>query len=199
MSALHLNLPNFESPETVNINVIYFIIFYLKDPFKFTKYSKWIVYYFFLGSGSSGSESDSEENSLAPPKLAPSNQENPIFNDLLKNLNNIKSSGKNEILTPAEITLKEEASIEYSSGKICKFMSGSCHLDRALNVKIGMECRIFLIVIFFNCARFLQFGSHSRYYKEGCLNSKEIIFSALYYFQIWFSCRLKKIKTNTQH
>ena len=26
----------------------------------------------------------------------------------------------------------------------------------------------------------------------GCLNSKEIIFSALYYFQIWFSCRLKK-------
>merc|ERR1711971_510724 len=66
--------------------------------------------------GSSGSESDSEENSLAPPKLAPSNQDNPIFNDLLKNLNNIKSSGKNEILTPAEITLKEEASIEYSSG-----------------------------------------------------------------------------------
>merc|ERR1712008_591532 len=53
-------------------------------------------------SGSSGSESDSEDN--------------PIFNDLLKNLNNIKSSGKNEILTPAEITLKEEASIEYSSG-----------------------------------------------------------------------------------
>merc|ERR1712008_471205 len=44
------------------------------------------------------------------------NQENPIFNDLLKNLNNIKSSGKNEVLTPAEITLKEEASIEYSSG-----------------------------------------------------------------------------------
>merc|ERR1712051_403539 len=67
-------------------------------------------------SGSSGSESDSEENSLAPPKLAPSNQDNPIFNDLLKNLNNVKSSGKNEILTPAEITLKEEASIEYSSG-----------------------------------------------------------------------------------
>ena len=76
----------------------------------------------FLGSGSSGSESDSEDNSLAPPKLAPSNQENPIFNDLLKNLNNIKSSGKNEILTPAEITLKEEASIEYSSGKICEFI-----------------------------------------------------------------------------
>jgi hypothetical protein len=54
--------------------------------------------------------------------LAPSNQENPIFNDLLKNLNNIKASGKNEILTPAEITLKEEASIEYSSGEICEFI-----------------------------------------------------------------------------
>ena len=77
---------------------------------------------FFLGSGSSGSESDSEENSLAPPKLAPSNRENPIFNDLLKNLNNIKASGKNEMLTPTEITLKEEASIEYSSGKICEFI-----------------------------------------------------------------------------
>ena len=59
---------------------------------------------------------------MAPPKLAPSNQDNPIFNDLLKNLNNIKSSGKNEILTPAEITLKEEASIEYSSGNICEFI-----------------------------------------------------------------------------
>ena len=134
--------------------------------------SKWIVYYYFLGSGSSGSESDSEENSLAPPKLAPSNQENPIFNDLLKNLNNIKSSGKNEILTPAEITLKEEASIEYSSGKICKFMSGSCHLDRGLNVKIGIECRIFVIVIFFNCARVLQFGAYSRYYKGALIQKR---------------------------
>jgi hypothetical protein len=83
---------------------------------------------------------------LAPPKLAPSNQDNPIFNDLLKNLNNIKSSGKNEILTPAEITLKEEASIEYSSGKIYEFMSGSCHLDRALNVEISVECQLFVIV-----------------------------------------------------
>merc|ERR1739838_1026016 len=58
-------------------------------------------------SGSSGSESDSEENTLAPPKLAPSNQESPLFNNLLKPLNNSKA---------AEISLKEEASIEYSSG-----------------------------------------------------------------------------------
>ena len=29
-------------------------------------------------------------------------------------------------------------------------MSGSCHLDRASNVEIGVECQIFVIVIFFN-------------------------------------------------
>ena len=44
------------------------------------------------------------------------------------------------------------------------FMSGSCHLDRASNVEIGVECQIFVIVIFFNCGRVLQFGAHSRYY-----------------------------------
>ena len=50
-------------------------------------------------------------------------------------------------------------------------MSGSCHLDRASNVKIGVECQIFVIVIFFNCGRVLQFGAHSRYYK-GALTQK---------------------------
>ena len=44
------------------------------------------------------------------------------------------------------------------------FMSGSCHLDRALNGGIGVECQIFVIVIFFNCGRVLQFGAHLRYY-----------------------------------
>ena len=43
-------------------------------------------------------------------------------------------------------------------------MSGSCHLDRALNVKIGVECQIFVIVIFFNSDQALQFGAYSRYY-----------------------------------
>ena len=38
-----------------------------------------------------------------------------------------------------------------------KFMSGSCHLDRASNVEIGVECQIFAIVIFFNC-RFYNLG-----------------------------------------
>ena len=50
-------------------------------------------------------------------------------------------------------------------------MSGSCHLDRASNVEIGVECQIFVIVIFFNCSQVLQFGAHSRYYK-GALTQK---------------------------
>ena len=49
-------------------------------------------------------------------------------------------------------------------------MSGSCHLERALNVKIGVECQIF-VVIFFNCDWVLQFGAHSRYNK-GALTQK---------------------------
>ena len=61
-------------------------------------------------------------------------------------------------------------------------MYGSCHLDKASNVEIGVECQIFVIVIFFNYSRVLQFGAHSRYYK-GAL-TQEIIFSDLYYFQI---------------
>ena len=32
-----------------------------------------------------------------------------------------------------------------------RLLSGSCHLDNALSVKIGFECQIFGIVIFFNC------------------------------------------------
>ena len=50
-------------------------------------------------------------------------------------------------------------------------MSGSCHLDRASNVEIGVECQIFVIVIFFNCGQVLQFWAHSRYYK-GALTHK---------------------------
>ena len=50
-------------------------------------------------------------------------------------------------------------------------MSGSCHLDRASNIEIGVECQICVIVIFFNCAWVLKFGAHSRYYK-GALTQK---------------------------
>ena len=52
-------------------------------------------------------------------------------------------------------------------------MSGSCHLDRASNVEIGVECQIFVFVIFFSWGRVLQFGAltHSRYHK-GALTQK---------------------------
>ena len=43
------------------------------------------------------------------------------------------------------------------------FMSGSCHLDKASNVEIGVECRIFVIVIFFNFGQVLQFEANSSY------------------------------------
>ena len=65
-----------------------------------------------------------------------------------------------------------------------KLMYGSCHLDRASNVEIGVKCQIFVIVIFFNCSQVLQFEA-----QLGCNNSKEIILSDLYYFQILFWCR----------
>ena len=44
-------------------------------------------------------------------------------------------------------------------------MSGSCHLDRALNAEIGVECQIF-VIIFFNYSRVLQYGAHSRYHND---------------------------------
>ena len=37
-------------------------------------------------------------------------------------------------------------------------MSGSCHLDRASNVEIGVKCQIFVIVIFFKCSEFYNLG-----------------------------------------
>ena len=68
-------------------------------------------------------------------------------------------------------------------------MSGSCHLDRALNVEISVACQIFVIVIFFNCSQILHLGyiQHIAY-----ITSKKLISSDLYYFQICFSCQLKK-------
>ena len=50
-------------------------------------------------------------------------------------------------------------------------MSGSCHFDRASNVETGVECQIFVIVIFFNWGQVLQVGAHSMYYK-GALTQK---------------------------
>ena len=39
------------------------------------------------------------------------------------------------------------------------FMSGSCHLDRLLNVEIGVECQIFVIVIFLTAAELTIWGT----------------------------------------
>ena len=54
-------------------------------------------------------------------------------------------------------------------------MSGSCHLDRASNVEIGVECQIFVIVIFFNFSRVLQFGAHSKYFTGAVTQKRSIL------------------------
>ena len=60
---------------------------------------------------------------------------------------------------------------EISKSKQHPLMSGSCHLDRASIVEIGVEYQIFVIIIFCNCGRVLKFGAHSSYYK-GALTQK---------------------------
>ena len=37
-------------------------------------------------------------------------------------------------------------------------MSGSCHLDRASNVEIGVECQMFVIAIFLTAVEFYNLG-----------------------------------------
>ena len=54
--------------------------------------------------------------------------------------NGIKHIGKNNQNNPSK----------FAKEKIVRLMSGSCHLDSALNVEIGVECQIFVIVVFFN-------------------------------------------------
>ena len=39
-------------------------------------------------------------------------------------------------------------------------MSGSCYLDKALNVEIGVECQIFVTVIFFDCGNYFYNLGH---------------------------------------
>ena len=38
------------------------------------------------------------------------------------------------------------------------YKSSSCHLERALNVEIGVECQIFVIVSFLIAAKFYNLG-----------------------------------------
>ena len=77
---------------------------------------------------------------------------------------------------------------------IALLMSGSLHLSRALNLEIGVECqKIFVIVIFFNCGRVLQFGAHSKYYKGALTQKRFVLLSNLIFVSA------EKIKTNIQH
>ena len=65
----------------------------------------------------------------------------------------------------------ESMTMSFNQNIIYLLRSGSCHLENSLNVEIGVECQIFVILIFFNCSRVLQFRAHSRYYK-GTLTQK---------------------------
>ena len=76
-------------------------------------------------------------------------------------------------------------------------MSGSCHLDRASNVEIGVECQIFIIVIFFNFGQALQFGAHSRYYMGALTQKRSFLVSCILSDLIFMSA--EKVKTNIQH
>jgi hypothetical protein len=75
-------------------------------------------------------------------------------------------------------------------------MSGSCHLDRALNVKIGVESPIFFIVIFFNFGHVLQLEAHSRYYKGELTQKRQLLVFVLLSDLILMSA--ETIKTNIQ-
>ena len=76
-------------------------------------------------------------------------------------------------LTRDSFWLPSKGAFPFTSNPVNRLnglMSGSCHLD---NVEIYVKCQIFVIVIFFNCGRVLQFGTHSRYYK-GALTQKRL-------------------------
>ena len=71
-------------------------------------------------------------------------------------------------------------------------MSGSCYLDRALNVEIGVEHQIFVIVIFSNSDQ--KKGALSKYYK-GALTQKRS-FSVVCILSDLIFMSAEKIKTN---
>ena len=84
-------------------------------------------------------------------------------------------------------------SLEFSPLEWQRLTCGSCHLGRASNVKIGVECQIFVIVIFFNCGQVLKFKVHARYYKGALTQKKFVLLSNLIFVSA------EKIKTNIQH
>ena len=77
-------------------------------------------------------------------------------------------------------------------------MSGSCHLDRASNVEIVVECQIFVIVIFLNCSQVLQFGAHSRHYNVALTQKRSFLVILILLSDLIFVLT-EQIKTNIQH
>ena len=71
-------------------------------------------------------------------------------------------------------------------------MSGSCHFNRASNDEFSVKFWIFVIVMFFNRGQVLKFGAPLRYYKGALTQKRSFLVVCMYYFQIWFSCLLKK-------
>ena len=52
-------------------------------------------------------------------------------------------------------------------------MSGSCHLDRASNVEIGVECQVFVILLsFLTAAEFYNVGRIQGITYKGALTPK---------------------------
>ena len=62
--------------------------------------------------------------------------------------------------------LTKSSILDSKGGLISKrssLLSGSCHLDRATNVEIGVECQIFVSVTFFNYSDIYNFGHFKVY------------------------------------
>ena len=62
-------------------------------------------------------------------------------------------------------------------------MSGSCHLDSARMAKLVLNVKYLSLLSFLTAAEFYILGPIQGIIL-GCINSKEIIFSDLNYFQI---------------
>ena len=86
--------------------------------------------------------------------------------------------------------------------KSIESISNSWFMTFGQGVGSHIQCWMFVLIFLEDIIEIgvvIQFGAHSRYYKGALHNSKEIIFSDLYYCQTQFSCWLKKIKTNIQY
>ena len=63
-------------------------------------------------------------------------------------------------ITHKDVLVKPEVKI---LNRQVVLMRASCHFDRSSNVEISVECRKFIIDIFFNWGQAFHFGAPSRY------------------------------------